>query len=88
MPKITREKFKVYEGVFDNFTIKNLIALMKKGIVSEGTLSPVKIGKEANVFSGENDLGEKLILKIYRLETANFNRMYEYIRTDPRFVGL
>jgi len=88
MAKITREKFKTYEAVFDNYTLKGIIELMKKGFVLEDSLSPIKIGKEANVFSAEDQDGNKICIKIYRLETANFNQMYHYIRSDPRFIGL
>ncbi len=89
MARQAREKFKVYKGVFDNFTIRTLIELAKKALFLEETLSPVKIGKEANVFSALNAKARKRVcIKIYRLETANFNRMYGYICSDPRFAGL
>jgi len=88
MGRITKEKFKTFGSVFDNFTIKNLVSLSKKGHFIEGTLSPIKIGKEANIFSAETPEGKKICLKVYRLETANFNRMYEYIRSDQRFIGV
>ena len=87
MAKTTREKFKTFGNVFDNFTIRNLFELSSRGFFEEGSLSPISIGKESNVFSakGKND---KVILKIYRLEACDFNRMYKYIRNDPRFLGL
>ena len=88
MRKTGGEKFKTFGDVFDNFTLANLVSLAQKGCFMEGTLSTGKIGKEANVFFAENEQGERVCLKIYRLETANFNRMYEYIRSDPRFVGV
>ena len=75
------------EAVFDRFTNNALVALSKKHLFTEGTLSPVKIGKEANVFSAETDDGRKICIKIYRLETANFNQMLNYISTDARFIG-
>ena len=87
MAKTAKEKFKTFGGVFDNFTIRNLFELSSRGFFEEGSLSPISIGKESNVFSakGKND---KVILKIYRLEACDFNRMYKYIRNDPRFLGL
>ncbi len=87
MAKISREKYKTRNNVFDNFTNRNLFTLAGRGLFDEETLSPVKIGKEANVFyalKGE----EKIIIKIYRLETCDFKRMYEYISLDPRFENL
>jgi RIO kinase 1 len=83
-----REKMKTRNSVFDQFTIDTLVRLMKKGLFAEDTLSPVLIGKEANVFSAEDDDGKKIIVKIYRLETSTFNKMFEYIRSDPRFSGI
>ncbi|MFT4309465.1 MAG: serine protein kinase RIO [Candidatus Woesearchaeota archaeon] len=87
MAKITREKFKTRNNVFDAFTERNLFELASKGLFDEETMSPIKIGKEANVFSVTKD-GEKRAVKIYRLEACDFNRMYEYLAVDPRFSGL
>ncbi|RMF54688.1 serine protein kinase RIO [Candidatus Woesearchaeota archaeon] len=87
MPKITREKFKTYKNVFDEFTLRNLFILQSKGIFYD-LESPVSIGKEANIFTALRKDKSRVILKIYRLETADFNRMYNYIKSDPRFQGL
>jgi RIO kinase 1 len=88
MAKITKEKFKTYGGVFDNFTLRNLFKLSSQGYFDDiGTLSPISIGKESNVFSAKRKK-DKVIIKIYRLETCDFNRMYDYIRYDQRYAGL
>jgi len=87
MAKKFRERFKTAEDVFDRFTIRNLFVLGSKGYLEEDTLSPVSIGKEANVFSAVRD-GDQVIVKIYRLETADFNKMYDYIQSDPRYANL
>lgn len=87
MPKKKKEEWKVYENVFDEFTIKNLQKLMGQKII-EGVESPVKIGKEANIFTTNTAEAEKRILKIYRLESCNFNKMFKYIQSDPRFIGI
>jgi RIO kinase 1 len=87
MSKITREKYKTRNNVFDAFTERNIFELASKGLFDEETMSPIKMGKEANVFSVTKD-GEKRVVKIYRLETCDFNRMYEYLAVDPRFSGL
>ncbi len=84
--KIAREKFKTYNDVFDRFTINNLIQLIKKGHFREETMAPIKIGKEANVFSAEGK-DKKICIKIYRLETSNFNKMHDYIIAEPRYFG-
>ena len=87
MRKPTRERFKTFGDVFDAFTIRNLFVLASKGIFEEDTLSPISIGKESNVFSASGPKG-KVVVKIHRLETRDFNRMQFYIKSDPRFIGM
>jgi len=87
MAKVTKDKFKVEKSVFDAFTIKTLQKLETEGFFDMETLSPLYIGKEANVFMGFGDHGE-IIVKIYRLENCDFNKMYDYIKNDPRFTKL
>ncbi len=82
---IFREKFKTYGNVFDSHTIRNLFKLSSQGYFEE-MQSPVKVGKESNVFTAVKKDGVKVIVKIYRLQTSNFNRMYDYIKADPRFM--
>jgi RIO kinase 1 len=86
MSKITREKFKTKHGVFDEFTNRNLFKLITEGHF-EGIIGPVSVGKESNVFSAKKGR-KKLIVKIYRLETCDFNRMYDYLKFDPRYGSL
>ncbi len=77
-----REEFKVYQGVFDNFTIKTLYELSKKYFDIIG--GPIKTGKEADVYfvlKGK----EKIAAKIFRINTSNFKRMRDYIIGDDRF---
>ncbi|HII72033.1 TPA: serine protein kinase RIO [Candidatus Woesearchaeota archaeon] len=87
MSKITREKFKTYQNVFDNFTLRKLFELGSKGLFLD-IKSPISIGKEANIFTAEREDGSLIILKIYRLETCDFNRMYDYIKYDVRYLNL
>src|SRR3989338_7243073 len=82
---IFREKFKTYENVFDQHTIRNIFKLSSQGYFDE-LQSPVKVGKEANIFTALKKDGTRVIVKIYRLQTCNFNRMYDYIKSDPRFI--
>lgn len=73
-------------NVFDNFTNLTLHKLIRQGHF-EGLESPISIGKEANIFTAlKND--KRVIVKIYRLETCDFNKMYDYIKFDPRYQGL
>ena len=84
---MTQDKFKTYGNVFDNYTHKNLFRMMSQGLF-EGLESPISIGKEANIFTAKKKDGGTVIVKIYRLETCDFNRMFDYIRTDPRIVKI
>ncbi len=86
MPKISKEKWKVWGNVFDEFTFRTLFKLASQDHF-EKIQSPISIGKESNVFSAKKGEGN-IILKIYRLETSDFNRMYDYIKYDPRYINL
>lgn len=77
---------KTFKAVFDNFTNVTILKLVSKGSL-DGLEGPISIGKEANVFAGLAQ-GERVAVKIYRMATCDFNRMYDYIRADPRFPAL
>jgi serine/threonine-protein kinase RIO1 len=76
MAKISKEKWKVWGNVFDEFTFRTLFKLASQGHFEE-LKSPVSIGKESNIFSAKKSK-ENIIIKIYRLETCDFNKMYDY----------
>ena len=82
-----KEEFKTWGDVFDQFTQRTVYKLMTQGHF-EGLESPISIGKESNVFSALKKDGTRVMVKIYRLETCDFNRMYDYIKDDPRFLNL
>lgn len=82
----SQERFKTAKGVFDDFTDRNLFEMRSHDIFEE-LVSPLKVGKESNVFIAKRG-GEKIIVKIYRLQNCDFNRMYEYIRQDTRYEYL
>jgi RIO kinase 1 len=84
--KKAKDKFKIYKNVFDEFTLKTLFKLSSRGHFDE-LLSPLRIGKESNVFLADKK-EDIVIVKIYRLQSCNFNRMYMYIKSDPRFQNL
>ncbi len=84
MARITREKFKTFANVFDQFTERTIFRLIAQGHL-QGIERPLLLGKEANVFVGLAEDGQRVILKVYRLSVCDFTRMYTYIRTDPRF---
>ena len=85
--KKSLEKFKIYKNVFDNFTLRTLYKLSTEGHF-QNLISPVMIGKEANIFLASTNSEEMVIVKIYRLHSCNFNKMFSYIKTDPRFQQL
>jgi RIO kinase 1 len=81
-----QERFKTAKGVFDEFTNRNLFELKSKRIFDD-LVSPIYVGKESNVFSAQKG-DQKIIVKIYRLQNFDFNKMYDYIRKDTRYQGL
>ena len=83
----SREEWKIYKNVFDQFTERLIFKLITEGHFERLSI-PIALGKEANIFLGETKTGENVIVKIYRLENCNFNKMYYYISSDPRFIGL
>lgn len=87
MTRVNKEKFKIYKNVFDEFTIATLFKLSSQGHFEE-LVSPVKIGKESNIFIAETKDDEYVIVKIYRLQSCNFNKMFSYIKSDPRFMSI
>ena len=82
-----KEEFKTWGSVFDQFTQRTVYKLMTEGHF-EGLESPISVGKESNVFSALKKDNSRVMVKIYRLETCDFNRMYEYIKDDPRYISM
>ena len=83
----SREEWKIYGNVFDKFTINILRKLSAQNYFDE-LESPIAIGKEANVFLASKKDGSKVIVKIYRLENCNFNKMVTYLKQDPRYLNM
>ncbi|RAP47916.1 MAG: serine/threonine protein kinase [Methanosphaera sp. rholeuAM74] len=78
------EDEQVSSEVFDNKTLDVLYKLAKQGYINSlnGVIST---GKEANVFSGVDDDGNNVAVKIYRIVTLDFKKINEYLAGDPRF---
>ncbi|MBS3137227.1 serine protein kinase RIO [Candidatus Woesearchaeota archaeon] len=87
MSKISHEKWKVWGNVFDEHALADIYKLITQGYF-ERLCSPISVGKEANIFTAEKKDGSFVIVKIYRLESCNFNKMYDYIKYDPRYENL
>lgn len=82
----SKEEWKVYKNVFSEFSLRTIFKLSSEGHFEE-LESPILMGKEANIFTARSKNGT-VIVKIYRLENCNFNKMYEYIAADPRYNRL
>jgi RIO kinase 1 len=87
MVRDSREEWKTYNSVFDQFTNRLLFKLSSQNHFDE-MKSIVGPGKEAVVFKAIRKDESPVAVKIYRLETANFTKMYSYIRVDPRYQSL
>ncbi|MFT4311076.1 MAG: serine protein kinase RIO [Candidatus Woesearchaeota archaeon] len=81
-----REEWKTYKNVFDSFTNRNIHVIASKGYFDSLT-APLALGKEANIFLAKKG-DDEIVVKIYRLENCNFNAMFNYINSDPRFLGI
>lgn len=81
-----QERFRTLQGVFDEFTNRNLFELQSRGVFDD-LISPIKVGKESNVFIAKSGK-KKIIVKIYRVQNCDFKRMFHYIREDPRYEYL
>jgi RIO kinase 1 len=85
----SREEWKIRGNVFDQFTNGVLFKLTGQGLFGE-LRSALALGKEANIFIATPGRGserqEHVIVKIYRLENANFKKMLDYLRHDPRYM--
>jgi RIO kinase 1 len=84
---IWKEEWKVYKNVFSNFSRKLLFDLSNQGYFHELEMD-LSIGKEANLFTARKKDGTLVVVKIYRLENCNFNKMFQYIIQDPRYLSI
>ncbi len=80
------DQLKVRTEVFDENTLLALYKIVKKGWLT-AIGGSVSTGKEAIVFLGDRG-DQEVAIKIYRIRTANFNAMGEYIIGDRRFSGI
>jgi len=82
---MSKNKFIAYENVFDEATLRGIFKLSGQGYF-EAIEGPISTGKESNVFTVKYK-DEKRVAKIYRT-SANFKKMYDYMKSDPRFSGI
>ncbi len=82
-----KEQLKIEEGVFDNRTTMAMWRMFNHNIVSKLDYM-IAGGKEADVYlaEGGSQINYDLVaLKIFRIETSDFNNRMKYILGDPRF---
>ncbi|WP_010478708.1 serine protein kinase RIO [Thermococcus zilligii] len=77
------ELYKIANEVFDRTTKETLAYFHRRGKIKE-LYGVISTGKEANVFAGVDDRGERIAVKIYRTYTTEFRRIWEYLAADPR----
>ena len=85
--RMSPERFKAYDNVFDRYTLDNLERLAARHVFDEMRYS-ISSGKEANIYAATAKDRGKVIVKIYRVQSCNFNKMFDYLKKDIRFSGL
>lgn len=83
---MTKEKFKVYEGVFDEHTLFVLENLKRRNYFDE-LGKAIKTGKEGDVYHASRK-EKRLAIKIFRITNANFKKISQYIIRDFRFKNI
>ena len=78
---------KTMDEVFDRSTLFSIEKLISNRVIDYIDF-PISTGKEGNVFLAFTADDEAVVLKIYRISTATFKHMTEYILGDPRFQSI
>ena len=78
---------KTEQYVFDIPTLETLYKFSNKGIIT-ALGGPISRGKESVIFHALGAEEEELAIKMYKISTANFNAMLDYIIGDPRFKNI
>jgi RIO kinase 1 len=73
--------------VFDHPTLMTLHKFLLSGAIKSLDF-PISTGKEANVFRGTTPEGGFVAVKIYRVNTATFKHVLQYIQGDERFENV
>jgi RIO kinase 1 len=78
---------KTEQYVLDIPTLETLYKFSKKGIIT-ALGGPISGGKESVIFHALGAEEEELAVKMYKISTANFNAMLDYVIGDPRFKNI
>ncbi|MDG6219687.1 MAG: serine protein kinase RIO [Candidatus Thermoplasmatota archaeon] len=84
MIKRTGVDRKTFDEVFDRSTLLSIEKLISDRVIDYIDF-PISTGKEGNVFLGITPENTEVAIKIYRISTATFKHMVDYIAGDPRF---
>ena len=76
--------FKAYKDVFDEGTMNSVWYLITHRKF-EGLESPIKLGKESNVFTALTKENKRICVKIHRIAASDFFTMSSYLAMDTRF---
>ena len=78
---------KTQDEVFDKSTLHTLEKLISDRVIDIIDF-PISTGKEGNIFRAVTPKKKLVVVKIYRINTATFKNISEYILGDPRFKGI
>lgn len=78
---------KTEQYVFDVPTLETLYKFAQKGLIT-ALGGPISRGKESVIFHALGAEEKELAIKLYKMNTATFNAMVDYIQGDPRFKGI
>ncbi len=78
---------KTLDEVFDRSTLLSIEKLISDRIIDYIDF-PISTGKEGNIFLAVTPDNKCLAIKVYRISTATFKHMTQYILGDPRFTSL
>jgi RIO kinase 1 len=67
--------------------LETLYKFSKRGLL-KALGGPISSGKEAVIFHAIGAEEEELAIKMYKVNTSNFNAMLDYIIGDPRFENI
>ncbi len=78
---------KTQDEVFDKSTLHTLEKLISDKIINIIDF-PISTGKEGNIFRAVTPDNKVVVVKIYRINTATFKHISDYIIGDPRFKSV
>jgi RIO kinase 1 len=78
---------KTLDEVFDKSTLLSIEKLISNRLIDYLDF-PISSGKEGNIYLGITPAKETVAVKIYRISTATFKHMTQYLQGDPRFQSI